>query len=219
MKKTIESIEYDFGGDVFVDIGGNVGMWTTVLHELYDKVLFVEPSEIAISKAKQVINDRTGKVKYFKNICSDQVGTKKSIYTPVAESGTFSIYGKELYEDQGIVMSEEDIETITLDSLIPEIGDAKNILVKIDTEGSDLDILLGGKEFIRKYRPLLIVEFHFHMYFNQEKADQVLALLEEMNYDITEYKADGYRYSPNQIFDGKHNGTEMYDLHYHILAK
>jgi hypothetical protein len=43
MQKTIEAITYDFYGDLFIDIGGNVGMWTTEMVDLYGKCIFVEP--------------------------------------------------------------------------------------------------------------------------------------------------------------------------------
>jgi hypothetical protein len=39
MLKKIEAIEYDFGGDVFIDVGGNVGMWTKELYDLYKQGL------------------------------------------------------------------------------------------------------------------------------------------------------------------------------------
>jgi len=219
MFKKIEAIEYDFGGDVFVDIGGNIGMWTRELYNLYNKVLFVEPSSAALTQAKENIGDPDQKVRYYKNICSNELGAKKSIYTPSSDSGQFSVFGKELYSDEKIVMSEEDIETITVDSLIPEIPEGGRVLLKIDTEGADLDVLLGSFEFIKKFKPVIIMEAHFHMYFDDKKFEQVVNFFNEQGYVVTEHKYPGYLHDPNRIFDGVHNGTEMYDLHYQMLME
>ena len=56
MLKTIESITYDFQpGDVFIDVGGNVGAWTIEMLGLYNKIIFVDPSEAATKDAQQNI--------------------------------------------------------------------------------------------------------------------------------------------------------------------
>lgn len=217
MLKKIESFEYDFHGDLFIDIGGNVGMWSSQLYNDYNKIVFVEPSSEALDAAKIKINDQQDKVRFLKNICSNELDQVKSIYTPSVDTGQFSVFGKDLYED--IDRAEEDIKTITLDSLIPDAEGSSRILVKIDTEGSDLDVILGGKEFITKFKPTLAIEFHFHMYFDEAKYEEVVNFLNDQGYVVTEYKFPGYQGEPYRVFDGKHNGLEMYDLHYHLLAE
>ena len=217
MIKKLESFEYDFRGDLFIDIGGNVGMWSSAVYDDYSKIVFVEPSTEALTAAKEKINDQQGKIKFLKNICSNESGVVKSIATPSADSGQFSVYGEQLYDT--IDRVEDGIETITLDSLIPEAKEGDRILVKIDTEGSDLDVILGGKEFIKRFKPTLAIEFHFHMYFDDAKYEEVVNFLNDLGYVATEYKFNGYRGEPDRIFDGKHNGLEMYDLHYHMLAE
>ncbi len=217
MIKKIESFEYDFHGDLFVDIGGNIGMWASAVYDDYKKIIFIEPSSEAIEVAKTKINDQQGKVKFLKNICSNESGQIKSIATPSEDSGQFSVFGQELYTD--INRLEEGIETITLDSLISEASEGNRILIKIDTEGCDLDVILGGKEFIKKFKPTLAIEFHFHMYFDDAKYEEVVNFLNDLGYVATEYKFSGYQGEPYRLFDGKHNGLEMYDMHYHMLAE
>ena len=215
MLKTIELITHDFGGDVFVDVGGNIGMWTTGLYDLYDRILFVEPSS-AINEAKANIIDPIGKVTYFKNLCSDKPEEKKSIFS-TAESGNFSIYGKELYsESHGIKLTENDIDTISIDNnLLPLVKEGEKVTIKIDTEGAELDILLGGLEFIKKIKPTIVMECHFHMYYDKEKFDKIFKVLTDLEYNITEYKNPDYIGS--DIIDGRHTGDEMRNLHYQIL--
>lgn len=215
----IESFEYDFQGDLFVDIGGNVGMWTKKVYNDYKKIIFIEPSTEALEKAKNAVSDTSNKVIWCKNICSDVANQKKSIYTPNEDTGMFTIYGNELYKDSDIINSENDIETITLNNFIQEAKEGDRVFVKIDTEGSDLDVILGGKDFIKKFKPTLAIEFHFHMYFDENKFEEVVNFLNDLGYEVTEYKFSGYLSESNRIFDGKHTGLEMYDLHYHLLAE
>lgn len=228
MIKTIEAITHDFQGDLFVDIGGNVGMWSTQMVDLYNQIFFVEPSELAINEAKKRIamiceqkNIPLDRVQYFKNICSDTVGKKKEIFATTQDTGNFSIYAKDLYGQQHVTMSEGEIETITLDSLIPKVPkDAKNVFVKIDTEGADIDILLGGLEFIKKFKPTIVVEAHYHMCFEEEKHTKVFdILLNELEYDLTEFKNPGYSNSPTRVFDHVHTGTEMFDMHFQMILR
>lgn len=219
MRKTIELINYDFQGDLFIDVGGNVGMWTKQLYDEYNNFIFIEPSYSAIEQAKNNIKDERNKVLFLKNICSDVENTKKSIFSSTADTGNFSVFGKELYGDTK--MSEEDIETITINQLLNNniVKESKDILIKIDTEGSDLDILLGAFNFIKNKKPTIIVEAHFHMYFDQNKYDKIFSFLKENGYNITTYKNTNYLNQANVVFDGKHNGTQMYDMHYQMLIE
>lgn len=215
----IESFEYDFQGDLFVDIGGNVGMWTKTVYNDYKKIIFIEPSHEALEKAKTAVSDSNNKVIWCKNICSNVANQKKSIYTPTEDTGMFTIYGKDLYKDNDIINFENDIETVTLDSFLQEAKEGDRVFVKIDTEGSDLDVILGGKEFIKKFKPTLAIEFHFHMHFDETKFEEVVNFLNDLGYEVTEHKFPGYLGEPNRVFGEKHTGLEMYDLHYHLLAE
>lgn len=219
MKMKIELIEHDFSGDLFIDVGGNIGMWSKILYPYFKNIIFIEPSEEAISTAKLNINDYLNKIEFLKNICSDTNGIKKSIYSCTNDTGNFSVYGKELY--QNIQKNEKDIDTLTIDSLIDlkSVKNSNEILIKIDTEGSDLDILLGSLNFIKLKKPTIIVETHFHMNYDVNKYETIIKFLKENNYVINEYKNSDYLSQKYRIFDGKHNGEQMYNLHYQMLIK
>ena len=219
MLMTIESFTYDFAGDTFIDVGGNVGMWTTKIAPHYTNVLFIEASDIAMNLAKKNIEEAgvTDKVTYFKNLCSDSVGEQKTITASGEDSGNFSIYNKELYGEENVSMTESDIETITLDSLIPLIKPGSKVLIKIDTEGCELDILLGAKKLIAEFKPVIMMEAHYHMYYDEEKEGAIIDMLNECNYSCLELKMPNYLHNADRIYDGIHNGKEMYDLHYHML--
>jgi FkbM family methyltransferase len=221
MLMTIEGIEYNFEGDTFVDVGGNIGFWTTKVFPYFNKILFIEPSELAMSQAKQNIENvgATEKVTYFKNLVSNVAGQFDKVTACSNDPGNFSIYAEKLYGTTNVKLSEDNIETMTIDSLIPLVEPGSKVFMKIDTEGCELDILLGSLEFIRTFKPVIIMEAHYHMYYDEEKEGKIIDFLNEERYSAIELKIPNYLNTPHIIYDGKHNGTEMYDLHYHMVLE
>ena len=61
------------------------------------------------------------------------------------------------------------------------------------------------------------MEAHYHMYFDEEKHKKVFDFMAEQGYKVYEFKMDGYINNPNHVFDGKHNGTQMYDMHLQMV--
>jgi hypothetical protein len=68
------------------------------------------------------------------------------------------------------------VPAVTLDDFVAA-GDPPPQLVKIDVEGGEYEVLLGGKELFANQRPLLIVEVH-----HQRAAEQITAWLDEYQY-------------------------------------
>jgi len=91
----------------------------------------------------------------------------------------------------------EQVSVITLDSLNITRCD----VIKIDVEGMERKVLLGGKNLIMKHRPILYVE--------NDRADQKDALiqtLDEFGYEMywhfpRLYNPDNYFANPENIFD------------------
>ena len=55
MQKTIENFRFDAEGDVFIDVGGNVGLWSRELYDLYKKAYTPwEWHEILFKKANEL---------------------------------------------------------------------------------------------------------------------------------------------------------------------
>ena len=64
---------------------------------------------------------------------------------------------------------------IPLDSLIPLFS--RLDFIKMDTEGSEVDILVGATETLRKFRPHLAIEIH-------HTGPQVRQILESLGYTL-----------------------------------
>lgn len=226
MLKRIENIEYDFpNGDLFIDVGGNHGLWTKEFCQMYKNVWFIDPSEQAINEAKRQIDGHyqyfnlpnLDKIKYFRNFVSSQHDRDVEIYSTTGDTGNYSLYAKELYGEKNVKMSETGIKTITLDSLIPEIPSNSKILIKIDTEGADLDVLLGAGKLIAKFKPLIVVEMHWHMHYDERKKETIFHLLNSLGYTYKTFLCDFWINQPDIIGDHVHSGREMVSLHFQMI--
>lgn len=135
-----------------VDVGANIGYYTLLLSKLVKEngtVWSFEP------EAKNFDNLTTNiRLNRLTNVISvpKAVGSKNEIrdfFISSEESGEHSIVLKR--HCKKVVR----IRVVSLDSVIVDKID----VLKTDTEGNDCEVLLGAKELIRKYRPLLITEF------------------------------------------------------------
>lgn len=153
-------------GRVCIDCGANVGKWTRPLAEIFDKVIAIEPDLRAFQRNKKrlpknavLVNAAVGAVagkakfsKMQKMECSHLGESKKA---------------KEVV----------DIKVVTLDQYM----DMNVDLIKIDVEGSEVDVLRGGLNLINAKKPILIIETHN----TQAKVRDFIA--KNLNYTIHEY--------------------------------
>lgn len=101
------------------------------------------------------------------------------------------------------VVNTEDIEVDTLDSLEVErtIGDVD--FIKIDTQGSELDILKGGEETLRKVFGLqLEIEFE-KMYKNQPLFNQVDEFIRERGFILFDLEKTYWKRNDGVHYGGK----------------
>ena len=85
---------------------------------------------------------------------------------------------------------ETEIKTITIDTLM----DQKNIedfdlIIKIDIEGYEMNAIEGALKIIKKYNPLIIIEFSkFIQNNNNYNFDYLRKFLKNFDYSIFDYK-------------------------------
>ena len=98
-----------------------------------------------------------------------------------------------------------------LDSVVNEVGLAQIDVVKIDVEGFELNVLKGGVECLRKFKPVLFIELDDNNLRDQgDSALDVIEFLEGLGYtDIVEAESR-MRIS---------SSTNFANCHYDIIAR
>tara|TARA_Y100000591_G_scaffold246414_1_gene217435 strand:+ start:569 stop:1453 length:885 start_codon:yes stop_codon:yes gene_type:complete len=154
----------------FLDIGarGKIEGWLKIIEKNLNVIEKFEAEE-----GTAVFNKKLEDVDYFL--------TKKD----PAQSSLFKPNKKlSIYEGQSsrLDFQKKTINTNTLDNLFLK----KNIdLIKIDTQGSEYEILEGGLNFIKQSKPLLFLEtWSFEYYENIKFFDQIISQLRAVNYEL-----------------------------------
>jgi len=164
---------------VFIDVGANIGAITLIASKivgLSGKVFSYEPSSETFTKLS--LNIELNK-KYSSNIFLRNIGLgeKKEFKELIPDDrapGTFIV----LNSHDVVKKSEKEKEIVEIDMLDNDYNKLfKSIdFIKLDVEGYELQVLLGGQNCLKKFHPILIIENNNML--NVEK------FLSDFNYDF-----------------------------------
>lgn len=173
---------------ILFDIGANIGEYSIMVSRKYPKsrIYSFEPSKYTYKLLTNNVRHET-RIKPI-NLAFGENDTKMNLYSNHEGSGMASFYQRDL-EDTSIKFNQSEIvDVVTLDNWV----DLNNVIpdyIKIDVEGSELSVLLGG---INTLRHVKAVQFEFggtaidaRTYFRD-----YWNLFKEIDFSI-------YRYSPS----------------------
>ncbi|MBM3712652.1 MAG: FkbM family methyltransferase [Actinobacteria bacterium] len=149
----------------FIDVGANVGYFTeSVLEHFQDiKGILFEPTKDCYQTLKEKFKNNKN-IEIVNSAVDSNVGVRKFYITKDSAQNSLlqlKSYGKEVVESEVI--------TTSLDNHCSNLKSTEKIfLIKIDSQGNDLNILEGALEIIKKYKPIIITEFIFVELYNQQ---------------------------------------------------
>lgn len=130
-------------GQVFLDVGAQVGYYTLLASQIGAKVYSFEPSvENRQFLEKNIAQNNCQNVKVFNQALSDKNG--KATLFKGRTPGENSLIG----QGEG-----EEIETIRYDDLKLEVPD----MIKIDVEGAEKQVLEGMPNFLTAKKPVILI--------------------------------------------------------------
>jgi FkbM family methyltransferase len=134
---------------VFIDIGSNVGIYSYYYSSKFQKVISFDPyPNINVNLSALRIKN----LEFYNVALSDYVG-KGWLSTPIM--GDLEVSSHSSLNDSHRSMSARyNVEIRTLDSY--SLSDVD--LIKIDTEGHELQVISGARETIAQCTPILLVE-------------------------------------------------------------
>ena len=166
-----------------IDCGSNFGFYSLFVCSLSNKnkVISIEASPETLKEFKNNIDlNKFNNIKYFNKAVShvDNAIVELKESEKDWESSIISSDYK--------VINSIKIDTITLDTVLrEEILNEETLIIKIDVEGSDLDVLAGAKKVIQQYKPIIIIEFSRYITQNQRfNYDYLKAFLVQNEYEI-----------------------------------
>lgn len=173
-------------GDVFYDIGANVGFFSVIAAKLVGdagKIYAFEPGE---DNAKAIrhnarLNNFT-QIEVIEKAVSDTSGQGQLLLAQY--SGGHALATADTPPD---LAGEVTVDLVSIDDLIAENKIAPPNFVKVDVEGAELDVLKGMRETIKTYQPTVIYEVDDGDLTAYERKYQELAdFFESLNYQVTQ---------------------------------
>lgn len=177
MRGNPEQDDFDFmgrllrPGDVILDIGSNVGVVSLLL--LHDNpeigdIYSFEPLPVTFEKMKKnmALNSNPEKIHPFNIGMSNEIGSF-DFYLPGADEAASmrpnmdDYYMREIVN--GVYTGRKKMEKIacqvsTIDDFVIQQSIKRVNLIKIDVEGNEYNVLLGGADVLSQYKPTVYVE-------------------------------------------------------------
>lgn len=174
----------DFSEPIIFDIGANIGTFTTWIAKAFPrgKVYAFEPQRAVFQmlSGNAAINNLYNVYTY--NIGLGKVNTKIEFEEPNYFSnndfGMFSLVEKMVTESKNKIV----VQINTLDWFLEYYNVPKVHLLKIDVEGMDLDVLIGGTNTIKKHLPVIFIE---HCDNRKTILEDIKNFLDQFDYGYT----------------------------------
>jgi FkbM family methyltransferase len=152
-------------GDVFIDVGANVGFHTLLGARLVGnkgRVLAFEPSKenVKLLAYHRRVNN-LNQIAIYSDALGDEI--KDSVDFVLVDGGRHSSNSLTFKHDVAYISEEQKQITQVSMTTIDYVCQHENVvpkLIKIDVEGAELFVLRGGKEVLTKHRPIIILGLH-----------------------------------------------------------
>jgi FkbM family methyltransferase len=160
---------------LFIDVGAHVGYYTLLASKIAKEIISIEPNPFNYKLLK--FNLRINKIKnaYALNIAASNYNGESGIFIPKLKG---RIATDESKLDNNI--NKIKIRVVKLDGLLLKIGKNPDV-IKIDVEGSEMQVLEGLQETLRKGVKCLMIEVH-----SEENKAEVISFLKSLGYKITQ---------------------------------
>jgi FkbM family methyltransferase len=190
-------------GDVVIEVGANIGAHTLRLAQLAGpsgRVHAFEPQRIVFQTlcANLALNSITNTHCYLQGVGSTtgELPIPPIDYERPNNFGGVSFDADAPSRSSGADHGVEVVPLITLDHVFASLAQLR--FLKIDVEGMELDVLLGGRELIKRTRPILYVEND-----RPAKSEPLVATLRALGYDL--YWHTPLLYNPANYFGNREN--------------
>jgi len=200
-------------GDVFIDIGANVGIYTLLAARItgtQGRVYAFEPEEENFRTLREnVKRNNLHTVLCVQKALSNTEGTMTFYVNPLNDGGGGLVHSGTYYDDKKAWSKKQiqkrfpDVEltkkvaVVSFDAFAKEHNLTNVFLIKIDVEGGELLVLEGMQDMLeQKCAPRIICEV-------SEKGEQIRALVEKHGYAVYTLDENGNTYPHTSALRGK----------------
>ena len=199
-------------GMTFVDGGANDGIYSLFAGRRVGQagtVLAIEPSDREHRRllANLARNPKVG-VTPVRAALGREPGEAVLAVAEAGHEGQNTI-GPSVSNPKVVTAAHETVQVTTLDLLVERHRLSRVDVVKLDVEGSEVDALLGAREMIARFRPVLQVEVEAERLASQGRTkDELRQLLGELDYELFVFDTQTGRLRP-AIAPGEPEGNAI----------
>ena len=176
------------GSKCFFDVGAHIGIVSLAVSKSISnkgKIYAFEASKQNLDFLKYHIKSNNIKnIKVINKLVTSTVKKKSVLFESHESSGMNSVIS--INEKQ--ITEKKNVQSITLD----EFCKTKKIypdILKVDIEGSEIDMLIGAKGIIKKMKPLIFLSYHpFHIKKLGYDKSFIFDILKKLDYKIYDSK-------------------------------
>lgn len=174
-------IKNSLGKDsVFIDIGANIGQHSLYASFFCKEVFSFEPIE-------KIYNQMNISVHF-----NDIFNIRTLNYALGSQKEILPIYSSDINVGASSLVSVskkkkiQDIKVFKLDDIHESLCIENCDLIKIDVEGFEYNVMLGAKDFIRKFKPKIILEYSPLLYreFDANISTDIFLFLKGLDYNV-----------------------------------
>ncbi len=202
-KKFIRKIKKDL--ILCIDIGANIGSYTNLLlSETKAQIISFEPLPEAFNDLKKIEEKNLDRLKVFNYAIGDNNEFLELNYSnDKSEKASFTKDLNKLSFYEFEKNKKIKSKVITLDNFFNQnthLFEKDIDLIKIDTEGFELEVIKGAKEIIKKKIPKYIqIEFNWHQLFKGQTLYNFSTFLKNYElFQILPYGNDLIKVDPNR---------------------
>ena len=173
-------------GMVCLDVGANIGYYTILESKIIGnegKVIAIEPSPINFPLLKKNLErEKLDNVETFCLAGGNTDGSLKFLLDRQSNLSRILKEGEKSKSSDTIV----DVPVKKLDNFVDELKLEKIDFLRMDVEGYEYYIYKGFRKSLRKFKPMIQMEFHC-MLMGKEKTRELLNMLKEDGYEMEYY--------------------------------
>jgi FkbM family methyltransferase len=178
---------------LFFDIGANIGSYSLAIANNYknSKCYGFEPVQKYLKQFSDNIKLNQKKNIIISNNCISDSNLEKIDFFVSKELPGGSGLNNNLFSFHPKIKNKNDFYKISCKSMKldefekkEKLNEYKNILIKIDVEGAEKKVLIGGQNLIIKFKPDILVEIEERNFEKENNVIQNLKNLESLGYKI-----------------------------------
>lgn len=174
-----------------LDIGSNIGVHSLRLAKIFknSNIYSIEPTDFAYKKLlKNVsLNNKLKNIKTYQYFITANKIKPNKVYS----SWELKKQNKKHKKHLGTLKKIQNSKIKSLDNFTSENNIKNKILIKCDVDGNELDVFKSGKNFLKKYKPYIVMELAPYLYpefgYNAEKLLNLLKRYNYRFYDVKNY--------------------------------